>query len=115
MIGGTMNRRHHVLQLLWCFACLAILIFVLCPIAPTPVAAAEQETPKETVADQETPKEIVAKQIRRQGYECGKAQSAERDHAASKPDQAVWVLSCDNATYRVRLHPDMAAQVELIK
>lgn len=100
-----MNNRHNVLQLLWWSACLALLICAWCPIAPMPVAAAEQETPKE----------IVAKQIRRQGYECGKAQSAERDQAASKPDEAVWVLSCDNATYRVRLHPDMAAQVELVK
>jgi hypothetical protein len=100
-----MNSRHHVLQLLWWSACLVLLICAWCLVAPKPVAAAEQETPKE----------IVAAQIRRQGYECGKAQSAEWDRAASKPDEAVWVLSCDNATYRVRLHPDMAAQVERLK
>lgn len=75
------------------------------PVGSVPVAAAETETPAD----------IVAAQIRRQGYECSKALSAERDSGASKPDQAVWVLSCDNATYRVRLHPDMAAQVEHIK
>ncbi|MDH3579532.1 MAG: hypothetical protein OEM91_02765 [Hyphomicrobiales bacterium] len=100
-----MNSRHHVLRLLCWSACLALLIGAWRPVAPTHVEAAEQETPKE----------IVAEQIRRQGYECGKAQSAERDRAASKPDEAVWLLSCDNATYRVRLHPDMAAQVERLK
>ena len=62
-------------------------------------------------AQTEKPEDIVATQIRRQGYECGKAESAKRDRAASKPDEAVWVLQCDNATYRVRLHQDMAAEV----
>ena len=66
-------------------------------------------------AEQDTPKEIVATRIRRQGYDCGTAQSAERDLAASRPDSAVWVLTCDNAKYRVQLHPSLAAKVELIK
>jgi len=67
-----------------------------------------------TAAEMEKPADIVATQIRSQGYECHKALSAERDQAASKPDEAVWVLRCDNATYRVRLHPDMAAEVKRI-
>jgi hypothetical protein len=63
---------------------------------------------------EETPKEIIADQIRRQGFSCDNALSAERDRERSKPDQAVWILKCDKATYRVRLIPDMAAVVERI-
>ncbi len=74
-------------------------------IAPAAVAAAETEQPKE----------IIAAQISRQGYTCKSRQSAESDRAASRPDEAVWVLRCENASYRVRLIPDMAARVERIK
>ena len=38
--------------------------------------------------------------------------SAERDAALSRPDEAVWILKCQNASYRVRLIPDLAARVE---
>src|SRR5262249_55421780 len=54
--------------------------------------------------------EIIAVQIREQGYACDKALSAEREHP--ELDDAVWILKCDNARYRVRLIPDMAAKVE---
>jgi hypothetical protein len=60
----------------------------------------------------ETPAEIIAAQIRMQGFTCPKARSAERDVERSQPHEAVWVLKCENATYRVRLIPDMAARVE---
>jgi len=66
-------------------------------------------------AAQQTPKEDIAAQIRDQGYQCNDPQSAERDDKASKPDEAVWVLTCEGASYRVRLIPDMAAQVERIE
>jgi hypothetical protein len=61
---------------------------------------------------EEKPEKIIAIQIRRQGYACGTPLSAEPDLKRSKPDKAAWVLKCDNATYRVRLIPDMAAEVE---
>jgi hypothetical protein len=63
-------------------------------------------------AAQQTPKEDIAAQIRDQGYKCDDPQSAERDKKASRPDEAVWILTCEDATYRVRLDPDMAAKVE---
>ena len=66
------------------------------------------------VAGQETSKDVVAVQVRKQGYPCSIALSAERDLSASKPGEAVWVLRCDNATYRVRLDSDMAAKIERI-
>jgi len=60
----------------------------------------------------EVPKEIIAVQIRKQGFECKTPLSAERDPAASKPDDAAWILRCDDATYKVQLIPKMAAKVE---
>jgi hypothetical protein len=57
--------------------------------------------------------EILAVQIRKQGYSCGKPTSALRDREHSKPNDAVWVLTCEDAIYRVRLVPKMAAEVML--
>lgn len=59
--------------------------------------------------------DIIAAQIRRQGYVCENPQGAERVIEASRPDEPVWMLRCSNATYRVRLIPDMAAKVETVK
>lgn len=63
-------------------------------------------------AAEETPAAVLATQVRRQGYACDKPLSAVRDAKRSKPDQAVWILRCANATYRMRLIPDRAAIVE---
>ena len=63
-----------------------------------------------TQAADEMPAEIIAVQIRDQGYACDQALSAKREHP--ELDDAVWILKCDNASYRVRLIPDMAAKVE---
>ena len=62
--------------------------------------------------DSEKPPEIIAAHIRTQGYKCDKPKSATRDKKASKADEPVWTLVCDNATYRVREIPDQAAKVE---
>jgi hypothetical protein len=64
--------------------------------------------------DVESPKDDIAAQIRAQGYACDQPQSATRDPQASRPDEEVWLLRCEGASYRVRLIPDMAAQVERI-
>ena len=63
-------------------------------------------------AEPETPAEIIAVQIRKQGYTCGKAESAERDIEASKPNVPVWILTCDNARYRVHVLGALADKVE---
>jgi len=60
----------------------------------------------------ETPQDIVATQIRSQGYECKEPKRAARDAKASKPDEPVWILDCENQSYRVRLIPGQAARVE---
>jgi hypothetical protein len=54
---------------------------------------------------------IVADQVRSQGFACADPVSAQRDAEKSKPDEAYYVLTCADATYDVRLVPDMAAQV----
>jgi hypothetical protein len=64
--------------------------------------------------DVESPKDDIAAQIRSQGYACDQPQSATRDAQASTPDEEVWLLRCEGASYRVRLISDMAAQVERI-
>jgi hypothetical protein len=58
------------------------------------------------------PQNVLAAQLRDQGYACNQPQSAERDVQASTPDEAVWIVQCENDKYRVRLVPDMAAKVE---
>ena len=42
------------------------------------------------------------------------AKRDERSPQASRPDEEVWLLRCEGASYRFRLIPDMAAQVERI-
>ena len=64
--------------------------------------------------DVESPKDDISAQIRSQGYACDQPQSAMRDVQASKPNEEVWILRCEGASYRVRLIPDMAARVERI-
>ena len=66
------------------------------------------------LAIDETPKEIIAAHIRMQGFTCDKPVSAERDRAASRPNETVWHLQCEDHSYRVRLVPDMAADVRLM-
>jgi hypothetical protein len=63
----------------------------------------------------EAPKDTLAARIRVQGSACDKPLGAVRDAKRSKPDEAVWVLKCENATYRIRLIPDMAAKVERLQ
>ena len=62
-------------------------------------------------AAQEDPKNVIAAHIRMQGFTCDKPVSAERMRGESRPNEAVWVLKCENRSYQVRLVPDMAAAV----
>src|ERR1700757_4087588 len=63
----------------------------------------------------QTPAEDVAAQVREQGYRCERPVAAIRDVRRSRPESAVWILSCRNARYRVRLDPDMAARITRLK
>ena len=66
-------------------------------------------------AGAETPQTMLAAQIRLQGFACDKPLGATRDIKHSRPDHAVWVLKCSNASYRVSRAPDMEAKVEPLR
>jgi hypothetical protein len=84
----------------------------------SPDAQAQEPATLQLIAEaqatenEEIPADIIAVQIRKQGYECQNPQSAKRDPAASQPDLPVWILTCENASYRVRLVGNMADRVE---
>jgi hypothetical protein len=79
-----------------CWAVVAALVVISFPAAAqTDDAAAGQ---------------LVAVQVREQGLACADPVSAKRDPTAQ--DDAVWTLTCADASYRVRLIPDQAAKVE---
>jgi hypothetical protein len=56
-------------------------------------------------ADTEAAK-VAADAVRAEGLPCQEPASAERDAAASKPDEAVWILECKDARYEVRFKGD---------
>ncbi len=62
--------------------------------------------------DDKAAADLVATQVRDQGYACEEPTSASQD--PDSEGDTVWTLSCANASYRVRLVPDMAAQIEQI-
>jgi hypothetical protein len=80
--------------------------------SPDAQAQVSQVAQTAQVADDEVPPDIIAVQIRKQGYTCTNPQRAKRDPQVSKPDEPVWILTCDNATYRVRLVGNMADNIE---
>jgi hypothetical protein len=79
---------------------------------PDAQAQAQQVAELQTVANTEVPPDIIAVQIRKQGYECKNPSKAERDPQESRPDLPVWILTCENATYRVRLVGNLADRVD---
>ncbi len=81
-------------------------IITICAGLPLTAEVAQAAPPEEVSKD------IIAVQVRKQGFECGTPQKAERDQSTGNPDDPVWTLTCDNAVYRVHLIPNMAAKVE---
>jgi len=79
------------------------------------VGGAAVAWPLAVVAQPEMPADSIAAQIRLQGHRCEAPLSATRNTELSRPNEAVWVLKCANATYRVRLMPNMAAGVERLE
>lgn len=60
------------------------------------------------------PLNIVADSVRERGYSCDDPKEAKRDEAASKPDEAAWLIDCGNGRYRVIYKGDTGAEVEEI-
>jgi hypothetical protein len=81
----------------------------------TAFATALVGAPVVLASSEEDAKTDIAAQVRAQDHPCGTPEKAVRDEALSKPDAAVWILTCDNASYQVRLHPGMAADIEKLE
>jgi hypothetical protein len=73
---------------------------------------ADMPAPAEATENEEVPLDIVADSVRSRGYTCDDPKSAERDEAASKPDEAAWLIDCGNARYRVIYQGDAGVDVE---
>ena len=54
---------------------------------------------------------ILAAQLRRQGVVCSAPQNAELDIKASIPHVSIWTLDCNEASYRIKLVPNMRALI----
>ncbi len=67
------------------------------------------------LAQSGSPADQVADAVRDRGLACKDVISAERDAAASRPDEAVWILTCSDGRYRVRFKGDTGPQVEKLK
>jgi hypothetical protein len=69
-------------------------------------AAGLQLLPAPLWADQlDDTARIIEAQLHKQGVACTMAQRAMRDAIRSVPHEAVWIVHCDEATYRVKLIP----------
>jgi len=75
------------------------------------IAAAVLFLPPAAVAQLKDAKEVLAVRVREQNHPCNRPLTAERDEARSKAHEAVWLLRCDNADYRLRLRMDMGAEI----
>jgi hypothetical protein len=65
-------------------------------------------------ASAQDPTATLADTVRDRGHPCAEAMSSERDQSASRADEAVWILTCSDARYRIRYPGDTAPQVERI-
>ena len=88
---------------------LAIFLFLLLAAMPLERSGLIARVAADTVKD------MLAAQIRSQGIVCDKPQQAIQDAKRSKPDHDVWILTCENATYRVSRYPDLAAKIERVR
>ncbi|MCX7302997.1 MAG: hypothetical protein NTV73_01485 [Hyphomicrobiales bacterium] len=66
----------------------------------------------QTGSDDTAAAALVADQVREQGIACTEPTTAGRD--PSVYDDAVWLLTCADGKYRVRLVPDQAAVIETL-
>jgi hypothetical protein len=89
------------------------LLILLVPILAGPLEQARFAPIASAAA--ETPMNMLAAQIRSQGIACERPKRASRDVKRSGPDHDVWILTCENATYRISRYPDLAAKVERIR
>src|SRR3954467_12808731 len=76
------------------------------------VSVTSPTTAQQRSEGEETPAGILAVRLRQQGYRCDEPARAEPDAAGSRADERAWVVICANASYRMRLIPDLDAVIE---
>ena len=54
---------------------------------------------------------ILADAVRVRGFTCEKPKNARREPKKSQPDEAVWLIDCGNATYRIRFAGDTGPDI----
>lgn len=54
---------------------------------------------------------ILADAVRARGVTCEKPKNVRREPKKSRPDEAVWLIDCGNATYRVRFAGDTGPDI----
>ena len=54
---------------------------------------------------------ILADAVRARGFSCEKPKNVRREQKKSRPDEAVWLIDCGNATYRVRFAGDTGPDI----
>jgi hypothetical protein len=64
-----------------------------------------------SAAQLEDTSKIIAAQLHKQGIACTMARDAIRKDVQSAPNVSVWIVRCEEATYRVRLIPRRQALV----
>ena len=76
------------------------------------VGATGSATAQQSGSGEETTAGVLAVRLRQQGYRCDEPARAESDAARSRPDERAWVVMCANASYRMRLIPDLDSVIE---
>ena len=76
------------------------------------LGATAQFNPAEAfAASSEKAPGIIAAQVRRQGVACTTPRGTVLESEESTPHETVWILRCDEASYRVTLIPHLAARI----
>ncbi|MEO1019223.1 MAG: hypothetical protein AAFY56_16260 [Pseudomonadota bacterium] len=81
-------------------------LFILSGVAL--VAVADLAIAQSTDAEVQT----VADAVRSRGHQCDEPRDAERDTAESRPDVAVWTITCEEGRYQVTFEGDAGVDVE---
>lgn len=81
---------------------LSLALLLICAPAFGQPVSAQDASPGEVMA-------VVAAIVRAQGIACTAPSTVARQDDASKPDEPVYVISCREASYRVRIVPDQAS------
>ena len=102
-----MGKKYYGALIKSIFASLSTIVAVCAAMSSTTMVA--------RAASDETPIDILAVRVREQGFACETPKSAERLPEQSAPNETVWLLKCEDAAYKVRLVPDLAAKNEKLK